>query len=80
MNWRTITTWVVIVAVIGILGYDGFVIFTAGKEASVSQVIIDMSYEYPSVTFITGFTMGHLFWRMGDRKKQETNVQQGSTK
>lgn len=50
------------IAAIGI--YDVYIIITQGKQEAISAYIIRWSYEYPSFTFLFGFTMGHLFWRM----------------
>lgn len=68
---RKWTVLFIIATVVIIAGYDMYAIFVDGKEASISQVIIDWSYQYPSLTFLMGFVMGHLFWRMPDRKKPE---------
>jgi len=47
-----------------------YAIYVAGKDASVSQYIIDWSYEYPIATFFSGVVCGHLFWRMPDKEKK----------
>lgn len=69
MSWRSITGLVVVTTIIALLAYDAFVIVTAGKNASISQVVIDYSYEYPIGVLLVGITLGHLFWRMPERKK-----------
>ena len=40
------------------------IIAEQGKVESVSATIIRWSHEYPSFTFLIGFTFDHLFWRM----------------
>lgn len=69
MNWRRVTLYFIMVLVLVAVGYDIFVIAHAGKAASISQIIIELSHEYPSVTFAAGFVCGHLFWRMRDPKE-----------
>lgn len=61
------TYYFIIGLVIIIAGYDFFIIETEGKEASISAVLIRWSYEYPSISFLTGFVAGHVFWRMKDK-------------
>lgn len=56
----------VIVIVLLIVVVDTYLIATGGTEASISHMLIDWSYKYPTFTFLFGFTMGHLFWRMRD--------------
>lgn len=68
-KWKKITGIVVTVFVIGLIGYDAFVISTAGKEASVSWVLIEYSYNYPIGVFVLGIVFGHLFWRMKDPRR-----------
>lgn len=50
-------------------GFDGYLIYLGGGEASISHYIIEIAYAYPVVTFLVGFLMGHLFWRLRDTKK-----------
>lgn len=62
-------TFVFIVATLVAIGiWDVYAIVGGGKEASISHMIIELSYEYPSFTFLIGFAMGHLFWRMRETK------------
>lgn len=55
---------IVIIAVV-----DAYLIIGGGTEASISHQIITWSYEFPAFTFLMGFTMGHLFWKIRDVKK-----------
>ena len=64
-----VTANVIILFIAGLLAYDAFVILKEGVEFSVSQKIIEWSYSFPVFTFLTGFTMGHLFWRLRDNSK-----------
>ena len=58
--------------VILILVYDVIAIGQGGTEASISSLIITMSYEFPALPFgiglLIGFLCGHLFWRMKSNK------------
>lgn len=56
---------IVMIAVI-----DTYFIMTGGTEASISHQIITWSYEFPAFTFLMGFAMGHLFWKIRDVKKK----------
>jgi hypothetical protein len=49
---------------------DIYLIVDGGTEASLSYQIIEWSYDYPAFTFLVGFTMGHLFWVISDRRKK----------
>jgi hypothetical protein len=59
------------VTIIIIAFFDVFLIMKGGTEASISHQIITWSYEYPAFTFLMGFAMGHLFWKIRDVKKEE---------
>jgi hypothetical protein len=43
---------------------DVFLITKGGTGASISFQLISWSYEFPAFTFLIGFTMGHLFWKI----------------
>lgn len=71
MKGRKLTGIFILVLIVAIAVYDIYIINVAGKDASISQVLIDYAYDYPSFPFIFGFICGHLFWRMGgDRRKK----------
>lgn len=56
----------ILVMIVVIAVFDVFVIIKGGTEASISHTIYVWSHNYPAFTFLTGFTMGHLFWRLRD--------------
>jgi hypothetical protein len=67
-----------------ILAYDVFAIYVGNSEASISSLIISMSYEMPFMVYIiglcNGILVGHLFWRMkknGDTKKIDKMKKKG---
>ena len=62
------TVWFIIIMVISIIIFDFYVVFEQGAPESISAYIIRWSYEYPSIPFLVGFVMGHLFWRMKDKR------------
>lgn len=60
----------IIITIVIIAVVDVYFILGGGTEASISYQIITWSHEYPAFTFLMGFTMGHLFWKIKDVKKQ----------
>lgn len=68
-KWRNLTGYLLMASVFIIAIYDVFIIQKGGKEASISQVLIDYSYQYPIGVFALGVVCGHLFWRMPDKYK-----------
>lgn len=59
----------IIAVIVAIAMYDVFAIYQGGTEASISNILIQWSYKYPAFTFLLGYTMGHLTWRMRDTDK-----------
>lgn len=61
-------TLAIVLAVVIILIYDAYAISQGGTEASISSLIITLSYRQPLVPALVGWfiglLMGHLFWRM----------------
>lgn len=55
--------------IVSIAIVDTFLIVKGGTEASISHQLITWSYEFPAFTFLMGFAMGHLFWKIRDVKK-----------
>ena len=78
MDWKKLTanvTLCIVAAVIIILVYDATAIMNGGTEASISSLIISLSYKQPLVPALVGWfiglLMGHLFWRMKGNKDTE---------
>jgi hypothetical protein len=79
MDYKNLTIKVTFIGIplliLLILGYDVLAIYKDGSEASISALIIKMSYKFPAFTFLlgkfTGFFEGHLFWRMKSNKMTE---------
>jgi hypothetical protein len=69
MTVKTITLLVIALFIIGLLGYDVYAYVVGGQDATVSNVIIELSHDYPAGTFLVGFAMGHLFWQMKKPKE-----------
>ena len=61
----------IILMIASIVVFDFYIIFDEGAQESISAYIIRWSHEYPSIPFLTGFTMGHLFWRMSDKRVEK---------
>jgi hypothetical protein len=84
MNIKT-TTKLVTFAIIPlliflVLAYDVYAIYLGTSEASISSLIISLSYEMPFMVYLIGLAngilVGHLFWRMKrnkDTKKIDRN-------
>lgn len=67
MNWKKVTKYVTVAALIGLIIYDVIAIVGGGKEASISWLIISKSdKEYKILAYAWWFLMGHLFWTMED--------------
>lgn len=71
MDWKKLTGNVVlgiVALVVIVLVYDAVAIMNGGTEASISSLIITLSYRQPLIPAIIGWfiglLMGHLFWRM----------------
>ncbi len=75
MSWKErtyIVMGLIIFAVLVVLIYDAVAIYHGGTEASISSIIINMTYTMPFAThfvvLIFGILFGHLFWRMKPNK------------
>jgi hypothetical protein len=49
-----------------IAAFDIYIIIKKGKQASVSAWFLRNAKKFPSIAFLMGFVMGHLFWSMSD--------------
>ncbi len=70
MNYYKLTRIVILVAIALLIGYDVFVYF-AGKDATISQIILSAGLKYPTIPFAAGVLCGHFFWpnsKAGDDK------------
>jgi hypothetical protein len=47
-----------------VFGYDFYLYFGGGTEATISWYLYTLAYEKPFVPFLIGFLCGHLFWSM----------------
>lgn len=56
--------WFIVLALIAIFAMDAWLILKGDLESSISATLIEWSYKFPIFTFMIGFAMGHLFWRM----------------
>ena len=53
-----------------VIVFDVWTINTNGVESSISQMIIDLAYKYPWMSYMAGFLSGHLFWQMRKHEVQ----------
>jgi NhaP-type Na+/H+ or K+/H+ antiporter len=71
------TSIFIAVSVIIWIAYDAWAITMHGKDASISQVLIDYFYAYPIGGIALGIVIGHIGWRMPDRfpiSKEEIEI------
>lgn len=47
---------------------DFYFIYKDGASESISAYIIRYSKDFQAIPFAFGFVMGHLFWRMPDKR------------
>ena len=72
MEWKKTTKYVTFgiipLLILLIIIYDVVAIIGGDTEASISSLIISMSYQMPFMVYIfglfNGLLVGHLFWRM----------------
>lgn len=78
IKWRKYTVIFIGCSLTAIFIYDVLAIANGGTESSISHTMIVWSYKYPAFTFLMGFVMGHLFWRVRETKEL-TEVTGGSS-
>jgi hypothetical protein len=64
MNIKSLTKILLGITVVTLIGYDVFAVIKGGTEATISNVIIQWSYQFPAMTFGAGFLCGHLFFKI----------------
>jgi hypothetical protein len=79
MNWKRYTIIFIVATFVSIAAYDAITIHEGGLETSISHTMIVWSYKYPIFTFLMGFIMGHLFWRLRDTP-ETTQISKGLEK
>lgn len=68
MKWQKATMIFIGIIILAIAAWDIFVLVDGGTESSISYVLMTWAYKYPVFTFMMGFVMGHLFWRIRNVK------------
>jgi len=72
MSAKKITPFFTIGLIAVIALYDFWAYFQGGQEATISWIIIERwSTQYPAITFLVGFVMGHLFWPLAKTEKNK---------
>ena len=69
MGSKKSTIVFILIALICILGFDGFQAYQGGKEATISWVIYESAYKWPIIPLLFGILMGHFFYQMRDPKE-----------
>lgn len=67
MNYKLITTIIIIAAVVGLVAWDIVAYFKGGGDATISELIWVWSKDYPFIPFLGGVLVGHL-WTVPPRK------------
>ena len=62
MNWRNLTTMVLIVGTATVILFDAIVAWRGGAGATISEVVLATALRRPIVPFALGVLVGHLFW------------------
>lgn len=63
---KKITPYFILIIFALCVVYDFGIIAYQGKAESISATLIRWYYEFPSLSFGTGYLMGHLTWKMKD--------------
>ena len=58
----TVTRMVLLMTLIGLLGYDLFAVYQFGYDGTISLVVFTMAKAYPIIPFLAGVVVGHLFF------------------
>lgn len=61
--WTKITQLILIINIIIIALYDTFVMYHVGRQATITDVVYQISCRWPIVPCVVGAVIGHLFWR-----------------
>jgi hypothetical protein len=59
---KKITYIFIAATVVIILAYDVWAVLAGGLDATISQVLLNSSKEFPVISFALGFVFGHIFW------------------
>ena len=70
MNWKKYTVIFIGTVIFSIIIYDITTMINGGVETSISYTMIHWGYDYPVFAFVMGFVMGHLFWKISEKKKE----------
>jgi len=67
MTLRQWTILFIVIATVGLIGWDIFAYVKGGGEATISSVILDTSKNFPPLPFAFGVLCGHLFWAQKEK-------------
>ena len=59
---RKATAYIIVLAFFGMVFYDIYAYFYGGEGATLSEVYLAWTGNYPYIVFITGYLCGHLTW------------------
>lgn len=72
MKGRTVTIWGIITAVVALLGLEFWTLSNDDEDDTISEVIQSTSHKWIFIPFLMGFLMGHWFWPLDTRRKNES--------
>ena len=58
---KKITQVVIVLALVGILGYDAYAMMKFGYEATISNFMYVQGHQYPIIPLLIGIVCGHAF-------------------
>ena len=61
-RFQLITTGIIIATIVGLVTYDIFTVSYAGRDTSISRIVIGFLWDHPAVAFAGGALCGHLTW------------------
>lgn len=71
MKVKTLTIYVLLVTLVGLIGYDFYAIAVGGTESSISHLVKIWGHKYPIIPFAVGILCGHFFWGVKPTKESE---------
>ena len=62
MDTVKITKYIILAAIVGLIGWDIYVAMTPVKGDTISEIMLTFAMSHPVIPFAFGVLFGHLFW------------------
>lgn len=62
MKVKTLTIYVLLIAIVALIAYDFYALAAGGTSASISHLVKVWGHKYPIIPFVVGVLCGHFFW------------------